>query len=266
MERAGNATIGEWEQNLRAVEKWNWKTAPVWTRKRTKRQSFLFCFSKRFKTYQTIFPNFSKSNGPKTLIPQMEFTHWSEQSHSRVPLRIPFVVSDIYTYIYISLPAFTFTVSFTIAFVSFSFSLSSLCGIVDELPLCNGCSSVCVLVFLAITLLPLQAGDLRVQERLEASRWWLRWPMHSLRVSAILVFYHYSLLFPINAWFSFWMFSVCTVILFGWIYIFLCYAIMPFIHIIHLWCFDFSSFDDFVIVYWMFELFFVICHHVMWWH
>jgi len=32
---------------------------------------------------------------------------------------------------------------------------------------------------------------------------------------------------------------------------------------IHLWCFDFSSFDDFVIVYWMFELFFVICHHVM---
>ena len=129
MERAVNATIGEWEQNLRAVEKWNWKTPPVWTRKRTKRQSFLFCFSKRFKTYQTIFPNFSKSNGPKTLIPQMEFTHWSGQSHSRVPLRIPFVVSVIY--VYISLSAFTFAVSFTVAFAFafvfvFVFSLLSL--------------------------------------------------------------------------------------------------------------------------------------------
>lgn len=126
MERAGNATIGEWEQNLRAVEKWNWKTAPVWTRKRTKRQSFLFCFSKRFKTYQTIFPNFSKSNGPKTLIPQMEFTHWSEQSHSRVPLRIPFVVSDIYTYIYLS-PCLHFHCLFHYRFrFVFVFSLFSL--------------------------------------------------------------------------------------------------------------------------------------------
>lgn len=126
MERAGNATIGEWEQNLRAVEKWNWKTAPVWTRKRTKRQSFLFCFSKRFKTYQTIFPNFSKSNGPKTLIPQMEFTHWSEQSHSRVPLRIPFVVSDIYTYIYLSLPSLSLSLSLSLSFCFRFLSLLSV--------------------------------------------------------------------------------------------------------------------------------------------
>ena len=73
--------------------------------------SILFCFSKRFKTYQTVVPNFSKSNGPKTLIPQMEFTHWSEQSHSRVPLRIHFVVSVIYMYIYLSLPSLSVSLS-----------------------------------------------------------------------------------------------------------------------------------------------------------
>ena len=157
----------------------------------------------------------------------MEFTHWSGQSHSRVPLRIPFVVSVIY--VYISLSAFTFTVSFTIVFAFafvFVFSLFSLWH-------CRWASFV---QWLPLLLLRLRS---RLFHHYSASIAGRRPPSSRKAGSFALVatlayafvagerysrILHYSLLFSINACFSFWMLSVCMLILFGWIFLsMLCY-------------------------------------------